>query len=355
MRLPIVYLYLIRETASLFFAILSILMAIILGFRLSNLLGRAISGNIGLDAVWRLLGFRAIDIVMILAPVACILAAVMTLSRLYHDQEISALHAGGIGRSHLIRALFSFTVPLAAVILFVSLFVLPRIAALRQAVLDQARQEASYALLDANSFRRLDDGTVIYSGEQKGDTFARLMIFQHDRTQHQARRSMILSASGHFARASDGQRFLKLDDGVRLAWTDDNAGENASYATFAHARVLLPNDAGEGKIKREGIPTLALTRRAADLGELQRRFNPALALLVFTFCIPLLAHSGPRQGRLQRLLPAFIAFAVYINVLDSFVKAIDRGRLPVWPGSLSVHAATAFFIAVWWLISGRRV
>lgn len=354
MRLPTVYRYLIRETARLFFAITVILMAIILSFRLSSLLGRVISGNISLNAVWRLLGFRAIDIVMILAPVACILASVMTLSRLYHDQEISALHAAGIGRSHLTRALFSFTVPVAGVILVVSLFVVPHVAVLRQNLLDQAKQEASYALLEANSFRRLDDGTVIYSGEEQNDKFARVMIFQNDRTQHPARRSMIVSGSGYFTSASDGQRFVKLDHGIRLAWRDDHLSENASYTTFAQAQVLLPNDAGGKKLKRESIPTLNLTTSAADQGELQRRFNPALALLVFTLCVPLLAHSSPRQGRLQRLLPAFIAFAVYINILDFLVKAIDKGGLPAWPGSLSVHAATAFCIGIWWLISRYR-
>ena len=354
MRLPILYRYLIRETASLFFAILLILMAIILGFRLSSLLGRAIRGNIGLGAVWQLLGFQAVDIVMILAPLACILAGVMTLSRLYRDHEINALYAGGIGRSHLTRALYLFTVPLAAIVLVVSLFVSPQIAERRQDVLELARQEASYALLAPNSFRRLDEDTVIHSGEEEGNKFDRFMIFQEEETQDPPSRSMILADSGYFTSDSGGRRFLKLDKGIRLTWTDDADPENASYTTFEHASLHLPNESGKNRIKLASIPTLALGKNARDQGELQKRFNPALALLVFTLCVPLFAHSAPRQGRLQRLLPAFIAFAVYINLLDGVVKAIAKGKLAVWPGSLSVHALIATLIGVWWLIARWR-
>lgn len=50
--MPIFYRYLLRETGGVFLATCVILLAIIISFRLSLLLGRAASGSMEFSAVW---------------------------------------------------------------------------------------------------------------------------------------------------------------------------------------------------------------------------------------------------------------------------------------------------------------
>ena len=88
--MPILYRYLIRETLAVFLATNLILLAILLSFRLSTLLAAAAAGNMALSAVWMLIGLQAVRFLVILMPLAFVLAAVMTLGRLYRDHEISA-------------------------------------------------------------------------------------------------------------------------------------------------------------------------------------------------------------------------------------------------------------------------
>ena len=94
--MPILYRYLIRETLAVFLATNLILLAILLSFRLSTLLAAAAAGNMALSAVWMLIGLQAVRFLVILMPLAFVLAAVMTLGRLYRDHEISAALACGI-------------------------------------------------------------------------------------------------------------------------------------------------------------------------------------------------------------------------------------------------------------------
>lgn len=351
MPLPIFYRYLIRETATLFVAINLILLAIILSFRLSSLLARAISGGISLNAVWQLLGFQAVSVLVILIPIALVLAGVMTLSRMYRDQEISALSAGGIGRGHLLKAMLLLAFPVAILVLGITLFVQPKLYEKRNLLLDQARDQASYQLITPNTFRSLDDGTVIYTGKRQQQGFDQFVILQEDPVQGE--NSLILADYGHF-QENNNERFLTLEKGIRATWQEDLLPQNMSYGHFVSANLHLPNSESKTGFSLRTIPTLKLNHNPKQQAELQNRLNTALALLIFVFSIPLFSWSGPRQGSSQKLLPTFIAFGLYINLLDSVVKAIGKGKLAIWPGSLSVHAAAIALIALWWWLNRRR-
>jgi len=75
--MPILYRYLIRETLAVFLATNLILLAILLSFRLSSLLAAAAAGNMALSAVWQLVGLQAVRFLVVLMPIAFVLAAVI--------------------------------------------------------------------------------------------------------------------------------------------------------------------------------------------------------------------------------------------------------------------------------------
>ena len=68
----------------------------------------------------------------------------------------------------------------------------------------------------------------------------------------------------------------------------------------------------------------------------------------------MLARSQPRQGRYQKIVPAFIAFALYINPLDLITIAIRKQQIPPLPGSYWLHGAVLALIFIAWYRHTRR-
>ncbi|SUO95988.1 LPS export ABC transporter permease LptF [Suttonella ornithocola] len=345
MGLPILYRYIIREISAYFFAIIFILLTIILSFRLSRLLSTAVAGDISLTAVWKLIGLQAINMLIILMPIALILSIMMTLSRLYRDYEMSALFAGGIGRNHLQKIILFLSVPIAIILLTLTLFLLPEIQTKSTLLRTQAKQQASFALFIPNSFRRMDDGTVIHTGNIENNIYQHFFIAQHQKEQY----SVIFAKTGQIDEYQK-ENYLYLNHGVRASWDKNKDPKQSDYTQFASAELHLPSSE-ETKIDERvrNLSTDKLNNSAEHQAELQSRLNPALAMIIFALCLPMLAHRTPRSQKSQRLLPAFLLFALYINLLDIVVKSIAKGSLAIFPGSFIVHGMVLIAIVFWWI------
>jgi len=347
--MPILYRYLIRETLAVFLATNLILLAIILSFRLSSLLAAAAAGNMALTAVWKLIGLQAVRFLVILMPLAFVLAAAMTLGRLYRDQEISAALACGIAPRHQTRALLYCALPIGVLLLVLSLSVLPHIYSSRDALLQQAQQEAGMILFTPNTFRRLDDGTIVHTGAIEDGILRDFLIA---RDEPDGGHSIILAERGKM-QGDAQQRHLLLQHGRRLAWNADHDPARTTLFTYENADLRLPgannlagNGTGESRLRN--IPMSELGTSPEHLSEWQSRSNPAVALLIYALALPLLARSQPRQGRYHKIVPAFIAFALYINLLDLITVAIRKQQIPPLPGSYWLHGAVLVIILIYW-------
>ena len=350
--MPILYRYLIRETLAVFLATNLILLAILLSFRLSTLLAAA-AGNMALSAVWMLIGLQAVRFLVILMPLAFVLAAVMTLGRLYRDHEISAALACGIAPRHQTRALLLCAIPIGLLLLALSMSVLPRVYRSQDALRQQAQQEAGMILFTPNTFRRLDDGTIVHTGAIEG---GQLRDFFIARDEPDGGHSIILAERGEM-QGDEQQRHLLLHDGRRLAWNATHDPAHTTLFTYQHADLRLPGAntlAAANDNRLRNLATSELGTSPEHLGEWQSRSNPAVALLIYALALPLLARSQPRQGRYQKIVPAFIAFALYINLLDLITIAIRKQQIPPLPGSYWLHGAVlALILALWHKNRGR--
>ena len=308
------------------------MLAILLSFRLSTLLAAAAAGNMALSAVWMLIGLQAVRFLVILMPLAFVLAAVMTLGRLYRDHEISAALACGIAPRHQTRALLACAIPIGLLLLTLSMSVLPRVYRGQEALRQQAQQEAGMILFTPNTYRRLDDGTIVHTGAIEG---GQLRDFFIARDEPDGGHSLILAANGEM-QGDEQQRHLLLHDGRRLAWNADQRLPGANTLAASSDNRL------------RNLPTSELGSSPEHLSEWQSRSNPAIALLIYALALPLLARSQPRQGRYQKIVPAFIAFALYINLLDLITIAIRKQQIPPLPGSYWLHGAVLALILILW-------
>lgn len=279
MGLPILYRYIMREIGALFIGIIIILLAIILSFRLARLLSAAVAGDMSLSAVWQLIGLQAINMLIILIPVSFILAAVMTLTRLYSEQEMSAIFASGIGRAHIHKVVFLIATPIAILLLYLTLMVMPEVYRQSVNIKEQARQQASFALLNANSFRRLDDGTSIHTGAQSDGKYKDFFIVQKN-----ANENVVIFSDYGRIETQDKDQFLHLEKGIRVAWQNLSSAQDANYTQFDKAELYLPSNETQVSEPLYALPTAQLsTTQREHLAEWQTRLNPAIAMLIFLF------------------------------------------------------------------------
>lgn len=346
--MPILYKYIAKEIFALFVAIILVLLGIILSFRLVRLLSAAVAGDMSLASLWKLIGLQALNMMIILMPVALILAAVMTLGRLYRDQEMAAAFACGVGLPTVQKIILVPTIPIAAAILSLTLIYLPDIYAQSSLLRSQARQEAGIALLSAESFRRVDNSTTVHTGENTDNGgYANFFIAQNNPQNSSA----VFAQMGRISQ-NGKNHFLDLSEGIRVEWDKDLNPKTASYTEFDKASLHLPTTEAKTDEKLRNIPTKKLNNSVAHRAELQNRLNAALAVIIFSFAIPLIAHTPPRK-RSQKMLPAFLLFALYINLLDLTVKAVAKGKIPVNIGCYALHLTVFVIILLFWLRTRR--
>lgn len=348
--MSILYRTIIREISALFLAITLVLLTIIMSFRLSSLLGQAATGKVSLSAVWQLLGLQAINMLGFLIPVALILSCVMSLARLYRDHEADAIFSAGISRFSLYRPIFILSIMVGAFLLYLSLAITPDIYRRSDALRSIAQQQASFALLSPNAFRALDTHTTLYTGAQKEHIFKDFFFYQNNEKGHQ----LVFADDADFQQ-NNHERFLILGRGIRLAWPDSFSSKDVSYAQFSKAKIYLEDAQNVARQRLRARPTLELDRSAQHQAELQKRINPTLAMLIFCLAIPLIVHTPPRKKNTQRLLPAFLAFAFYINILDFITTLISKGKIAIFPGSVWVHGSVLTLIILAWYLKREEV
>ncbi len=341
--IPTLYRYIIRELLAVFFATCFILLAIILSFRLANLLSAAASGEVTLHAVWQLIYLQSIRFLVVLMPLAFVLASALTFGRLYRDHEISAMLAAGIGQTHLLKALIWIASPIALTLAALTLNILPGIYQRQEHVLQQAQQEAGLTLLTPNTFQQIDTGIIAYTSAIKNGLLADFFVSIDQGQQH----SIITSQTGNIQEKTH-HRFLHLQDGQRFSWTDGFAASQISIEDFKEGILRMPSAKVVNSNRLRTIPTLELNDSITHQAEWQTRLNPILALCIFTLSLPLLTQIKPRQGRYQKILPIFLLFALYINLLDTFVTMIKKETIAIYPGSYSIHMAVLVLITIMW-------
>ncbi|UJF23980.1 LPS export ABC transporter permease LptF [Suttonella sp. R2A3] len=347
--MPILHRYIARETLRIFLATSLILLAIIVSFRLSSLLSSAAAGDLSLAAVWQVIVLMSIRFLLTLMPVALIIAITLTLGRLYNEQELYAAFACGMSRAHIRRALLWIVLPLALLMTLGNVYLLPYVSAKQDSVNDQAQQEAAMLLFQPNEFRRLADGSVVYAELARGDQLGGFFVYR----QTQGEPSAIVAPEGKLS-AKDGVRHLHLYDGFRTTWDSALNPEESNFTTFSEATLRLPEQTAAASHRLRNVPTHALDDSPAHIAELQNRLNPTFALLIFVLLMPLLTQTAPRSGRYQRLIPIFVLFALYLNVQEFISKAVEKGAISPWPGSLWLHIALVGLLVFVWLVYARR-
>ena len=163
-----------------------------------------------------------------------------------------------------------------------------------------------------------------------------------------------MAENGIIEVAPNGDRFIVLKQGRRYEGTPGQLEyQTLEFDRYA-IRIESRPDRPIGERRAKALPTFQLVTQpnATNLGEVLWRIGaPVMALLVTLLAIPL-SYTNPRVGRSINLIVAVLAFAVYINVLNTVQAYVQQDRLGFGIGVWVVHAAV---VAVIVFLFARRL
>lgn len=336
--------YLFREILQTLLALTALLVLIYISHRFMAYLVQASAGDLPADLIFQLLALKLLSDLMLILPLGFFLALLLTLGRLYKDNEITAMIASGIPVP--ITSIIGFGVIFAVVVGILSLLSGPW--AERQMTILQVKLSSAAELggIAAGHFKEFNHGNAIFYAETidaNNNTMDTLFV-----RAYLPHKQIFMVAKHGYQIMQAGELFLVLVDGSRY----ETPPGSLSYVItkFAEHRIKIPKrlDAHKGEERREAKPTSLLwfAQEAELQAELQWRLSlPLTVILLAALAVPL-SHTNPREGQYAKIVAGILIYLIYGNLLNIAKKWVERGEVSPWIGVWWVHVGLLIIILV---------
>ncbi|MGQ0385222.1 MAG: LPS export ABC transporter permease LptF [Gammaproteobacteria bacterium] len=333
--------YVLREVAWSLGGVTAVLLAILVSYQLARILGTAAERGFPHDIVFALIGLTTLENLMLLVPIAMLLGAMLALGRLYHESEMTAVRACGLGPERLYLPVFALALPIAAALAWLAFAVGPAARDGAEQLRGRGMRDAQFGVLEPGKFRTYADGQAVFYAEQQGADGRLENVFVQRLA---GERVEVATAAWAEHRVLHGgqTQLVVLHDGERIEGVPGQAGFRRIRFVEHGIPVVVPA-AGGGRVGPERRRTADLLRSAdrADIAEFQRRLSmPVMVLVLSVIAVPL-AAVRPREGRYARVAIAVLLYFVYSNLLSAAQVWIEKGQLPPAVGTWWVHALFA--------------
>jgi len=351
-RQGVLHRYLLREGLLAWLGVTTVLLAIMLSTRFARFLAEAASGKLPREFLLNIAGLSCLQYLVILIPVSLLLAILLSLGRMYRDQEIAAMSGCGVGPGTLYQPFILLAVCLSALTGALSFQIGPWAGRQADALFRDAQRVIRFTPFETGRFKQLGGGRAVFYAESvqgiEGSfetVFARLTD----------RRGTSIITAQRGAQTLDpqtGDRVLRLEDGYRYAGEPGRADYNVLRFDTLTTRVSpppLPYLSSKRKLRETG--KLLSSDDPEDQAELHWRIAaPVSVLLLALLAIPL-AHTSPRAGRYGKLVLGILAYLVYSNLLALAQAWVAKGYVAPAVGLWWVHGLA--LVAALWLTARR--
>jgi lipopolysaccharide export system permease protein len=341
--------YILREMITSAVAVTLVVVLILLTNEGARVLSRAADNQYPHDVVFALIGLGALQHLPILVPIGLLLGMVMAFGRLYHDSEMTAALACGVGMARIYAPVIAVGIVVAAVLAWLSLEVGPTSMARVLALRSEALHAGQFGSLSPGRFRSFGGGsTVVYAQNALADGTLADVFVERDRD---GRVEVALAQRARHALSADGQSLtISLFDGERFEGVPGSAQfriiKKFTELTIPVQLPRIRDTAADLDAAPTGelIGSAALDRQA----QLQWRIAlPVMCLVLAVLAVPV-SRLPPRRGRLSRVWLAVLLFILYFNLLEIGRAWMEHGTMPAAIGLWWVHVvvvATAIVIS----------
>lgn len=325
------------EVVLTWLAVTGVLLVILLTNQLARVLQRAAENQYPKSVVLELIWLGGLQNLTVLMPIGLLLGVVLAYGRLYHDSEMAAALACGVGRSTLYVPVSMLTVIVTLLMAWLTLFVSPNAIARSLSLRSAALQAGQFAPIVPGRFRTFggSDAVVYAEGAEDDGTLTNVFVErQRDGTVEVA-----LAQRAKHSVGSDGMTHtITLYDGERF----EGVPGSPKFRMMRFAENTIPVEVpklSDAVSSLEAVPTRALldSNDRAKRAELHWRVAVPVMCIVLTLLAVPLSRLRPREGRYARFLQAVLIYFVYSTILSAAKVWIARGRVPEELGLWWVH------------------
>ena len=333
--------YVLREVAIAWLAVTAVLLAILVSNQLARILGLAAENGFPRDVVFALIGLTTLQNFVVLVPIGMLLAVMLALGRLYHESEMSAVRACGVGPARLYLPVFVLALPITVMLAWLTFEVGPAAREGAEDLRSRAMRDAQFGRLEPRTFRTFSGGQAVFYAERKGDDGRLANVFVQRYVED---RVEVATAAWAEQRILDGGRtqLVVLHDGERIEGVPGRADFRRIRFVEHGIPIVIPEPgAGRDDPERSSTRQLIGSTALPDIAELQRRISMPVMVLVLSLVAVPLSALRPREGRYARVAIAILIYFVYSNLISAAQVWIEKGRIHPLLGTWWVHALVA--------------
>ena len=331
--------YLIKEIAQTLFAVWLVLMIIGLSGQLVSVFSDVAEGTLSVNTVLLVLGLKSLKMLLVILPLSLYLSVLMTLSRLYQNNEMAAISACGISQTHIMRIVLSFAFLVSIVVGIFSLQITPWANGLDQQISLDAKQSSDLEGLVAGRFRETSSGVGVNYVENINEERTKIKnVFVQQRSKDNADIVIRARRGVQADNEENGDQFMILEEGVRYEGIQGKL--DYTVIEFERHGVRIHKKVAAVKVLRhKAIPTLELIKNKSVVSqaEVHSRIAPIVLSLLFAALAVPLSQTSARQGRYLRLGFGLLIYIVFTNLLSIGKTWIISGTVPVVVGLWWVH------------------
>jgi lipopolysaccharide export system permease protein len=298
------------------------------------------------------------SLVMVIAPVALLIAILFVLNKLNGDSELAVINSVGISPARLMRPFAVLTLVTAALVAAMSLWAMPSSFSTVRDLLTKVRADFLTHVAREGQFVNLDHGLIFHYRERLPGAGLKGIFIQDRRNPDQI--STYIAETG-ITVANDDQNFLVLEKGsiqrqgkesrdpVMVVF-DRYAIDLAQFGADGQAAPLRPRERSTEQLLRPNLadPFVQANRNALRAELHDRLVSPLYAIAFGMIGFAALGRARTtRQGRGAAIMGAIVA-AVGTRLVGFGVTAVSA-RHPAALVFLYVPPLLSTFFAAWYI------
>jgi len=312
----------------------------------------AAAGELPTYLIFQLLGYFTLSYLVLIAPFALYLAVVLSLGRLYKDNEITAAEACGIGIPRIMKSVFYLSLFMAVCVGVLSVWIAPWAEEQQYSLRDQAKMESEFGFIAAGRFHEIRRGQGVFYVESFSDD-NRIMRNVFVQLQTGDKVDIFSANRGYLdVDKKTGASFIVLQDGYRYEELENNQGYRLHEYKSSGIRIE-PESIAKGK--RKVIATSTKDLMEIDTleakAELHWRIAMPISCILLTLIGVLISRTNPRQGRFGKLFIGLLVYILYIYILMLTKNWLKHGDIPMFVGMWWIHFLMLIYLFV---LAGRQ-
>jgi lipopolysaccharide export system permease protein len=325
--------YLLREVTTTFVAVTGVLLVVLLSNQFARVLGQAAQNDFPGEIVLTLIGLTTLQQLTVLVPIGLFLGIVLALGRLYHESEMTAMSACGVGPLRVYKPIAMLAVVVAGLLAVLSFRVVPAAWQKSTELRVAAVRAAQFGALEAGRFRSFAGGDAVFYAERVGASGELFDVF----VQRQDGDKLEVAMAERAVQQGAGQQeqLFVLYNGRRYEGVPGAADWRIVEFREHGIPVRLPSKkTARQRPEMKSVSALLASGTPRDRAEFAwRTAVPVMALVLMVLAVPM-SRLRPRQGRFARVGLAVVAYFLYSNLLAAARVWVQKdtagGQFGLW-------------------------